>query len=405
MNTYLLWFLFILACVGIFYFLDRNIRPLVRALLSGPFNQFYLKHLTSSTRHEFDIASAEENIDRAWSGVVFEKVYQIGISSFPYTRREKNLDYIKAAVASKPQIGRKMADELIKVLPKQYRNLNFQSKLACYICELLDQQNTANHSTTQPLKPIHSTELDHITTLVSAWIAGTIYLFLSLYILDDFPPLWVAISNIVLFVLMVLPLYHLIGTSLAKLSTIGAIATVIILFLGAYATVAHNRIQPPLRIGLSSYGNPNAILTIHTSQWLTVDNIECDGEKISVLLSGQLNTPIRFSVDDDSFRLLNKDCGEITPVIEVTQTEMQAFEFYIAARDSSSFFKGKDEVKVTLFIVSPAGIAQPISNDVVRIKLEHWIWGMARNTYVALASILGTTALFLINYLLSKRST
>ena len=402
MDTYLLGILFVFACVGLFYFIDRISRPLVRILLNGPFHTFYLQYLQANTKYEFEVASAANNSDRAWSGVVFQKVYEIGIKGVPYSRREQHLEYIKAQAISKPQFSRKLADELIKVLPKQYGNDDFRTKLACYICELLKQKDNSNYSN---VKPVHGSAIDHLTTAISAWIAGSAYLLLSTYVLDRYPPFIVVLSNILLFLLMIIPLYNLIGAIFAKLSTILTIGTIIVLFLGAFATVAHGRTQSPIEIDLNPYQNPNAILTIHSPEWLTVNNVECNGKKISVSLHGNLATPIRFHLSDDSFYLLNQNCREIIPQLETSQTETEAYEFYIAARDVIPFSEGTTGIKVIPSYVTSSGEIEFKANTALNIRLEHWIWGMASNIFVALGSIGATTLLFVVNYFVSKRKS
>jgi hypothetical protein len=405
MGTYLLGLLFMFACLELFLILDGIGRPIVRALLNGPFNRFYLQYLRSSTKYEFETASAANNSDRAWSGVVFEKVYELGIAGIPYSKREKNLEYIKAEVSSKPQASRKLADELIKVLPRQYRNVGFQKKLACFICELLSRKEDHSHdSKTQGVKPIHSIAIDNLTTTVSAWMAGAVYLLLSLYVLDQYHPLFVIFSNFLLFILMIVPLFNLIGTRLAKFTTVGTIAALIVLFLGVFATIAHGRAQSPLDISLDPYQNPSAELTLRSPEWLTMSNINCDGKKISVTLRGQLTTPIRFHVNDEKFYLANKDCVEIVPQLEVTQTETQAYEFFVAARDPSPFYSGLTDVRIIPSYVSTAEEIDLNSSAVLSIRLEHWLWGLISSIYVTLGSIGGTILLYLVNYFINKRN-
>ena len=159
MGIYIQGILFVFAAIGLFFMLDRYSRPIVRSLLGGPLNGFYLQYLQSTTKREFDVASAADNYDRAWDGLVFQKVYELGVSRIPYSKRRQNLEYIR--VATRPNLYRKLADELIKVLPKQYRNLEFQKKLACYICELLSNAKLDNHDAKSiSSKPVPSGLLD-----------------------------------------------------------------------------------------------------------------------------------------------------------------------------------------------------------------------------------------------------
>jgi hypothetical protein len=407
MDIYLLGIIFVFACTGLFFVLNKIARSLIRSVLVGkPFNKLYLNYLRATTKYEFDAASTANNSDRAWNSVVFEKVYEIGVSGVPFSAREKNLEYIKAQVSSRPRVSRKLADELIKVLPKQYGNMSFQTKLACYICELLRYKDNGDHdeNNAKTLKLIHVTAIDHITTAISAWIAGSAYLILSINVLDNYSPVWVAFSSFVLFILMVLPLINLIGTKLAKLTTVGAIASIIVLFLGIFATIAHGKTHSPLEVDLNPYQNPNAKITIRSPEWLTINNVDCGGKKISVSLIGQLATPIRFHVDNDKFKLVNKDCLEIVPQLDITQTEIQAYEFYVAARDSSPFYSGIDTISVTQSYISASGERAFNSNAALNIRLEHWLWGLASNMYVALGSVGGTILLYLINYFVNKRA-
>jgi hypothetical protein len=406
MTTFLWEVLIILASIGSFSILVGGSRQIVRAVLGGKhFNKLYLQYLKATTKHEFEAASTAKNPDRAWSSVFYEKVYELGVSGVQFTTREKNLDYIKEEVLSKPHVSRKLAGELIKVLPKQNGNLSFQAKLACYICELLNATGGGNGNGTQPIKSIHGIAIDHLTTAISAWLAGIVYLLLSIYILDDLPPAWVAISSFLLFVLMVIPLFPLIGTFLAKLTVVGTIGSVIILFLGVYAIIDHGGSNLPLEIDLNSYQNPGAKLIIRSPEWLSVNNVECKGKKISVFLSGQLVTPIRFYVNDDRFYFVNKDCGEIIPQLEVSQPETQAYEFYIAPRDVSPFYSDTAEVKVLPSFVSPSGEVEFNSNTMLKIKLEHWLWGVVSNIYLSMASIGGTIVLYSINYFMNRRKS
>ncbi|MBI5294909.1 MAG: hypothetical protein HY869_05495 [Chloroflexi bacterium] len=404
MTTFLLELLIILASIGSFSILVGGSRQVVRAVLSGKhFNKLYLQYLKATTKHEFEAASTAKNPDRAWNSIFYEKVYELGISGVLYATREKNLDYIKEEALSKPYVSRKLAGELIKVLPKQNGNLSFQAKLACYICELLNLTSDRNGSGTQPIKSIHGIAIDHLTTAISAWLAGIVYLLLSIYILDDLHPVWVAISSFLLFVLMIVPLLNLIGTFLAKLTVAGTIGSVIILFLGVFATIVHGGTSLPLEIDLNSYQNPGAKLSIRSPEWLSVNNVECKGKKISVIVSGKLVTPIRFYVNDDRFYFVNKDCGEIIPQLEVSQPETQAYEFYIAPRDISPFSSSTVDVKVIPSYVSQLGEVEFNSSAKLKIKLEHWLWGLLSNIYLGMGTVGGTILLYLINNFLNKR--
>jgi len=404
MTTYLLETLVTLASIGMFYILALGSRQIVRAVLSGKrFNKLYLRYLRATTKHEFDAASTANNSDRAWNSVFYEKVYELGVSGVPYAARERNLDYIKEEASSKPRVSRKLADELIKVLPKQYGNLGFQAKLACYICELLNQKNNGNDNGTQPLKSIHGVAIDHLTTAISAWLAGIMYLLLSLYIFDDLSPIWVAISSFLLFVLMIIPLYNLIGTVFAKLTVVGTIASVIILFLGVFATIAHGGANLPIEVDLNPYQNPNAKLIIRFPEWLTVNNVECNGKKISVSLYGQLTTPVRFHISDDRFYFANKSCGEIIPQLEITQPETQSYEFYIASRDAAPFYSTTTDVNLLPAYISSSGEVEFNSSAILKIKLEHWLWGLLSNIYLGMGSVGGTILLYLINFFINKR--
>ncbi|MCC6500580.1 MAG: hypothetical protein IT313_09975 [Anaerolineales bacterium] len=405
MNAYLLGILFGLACFGVFYILDRIGRPLLRGLLNGPLNGFYLDYLRSSTKYEFDLASAANNSDRAWSSLVFEKVYQIGVLGVSYSRRERNLEYIKAEALSRPHFSRKIADELIKVLPKQYGNLDFQKKLACYICELLSLKTDSSmkDKKNKALRPIHSVALDRLTTAISAWIAGALYLLLSLYVLDRYQPVLVVVSSFLLFILMVIPLFNLVGTWVVKITGAGTIATSIIIFLGVFATIAHGRTQLPLEVNLDQYQNPETVLTIRSPEWLTMNNTECNGKKISVSVVGKLTALVRFRVNDHRFYFTNKDCVEIIPQIEINQSEIQAYEFYIASRDSSPFFSQTASIKIVPFFVLNSEEVDFNSDDFVTMKLENWFWNLVSNLYIAGGSFGCTILLYLLNYFVNKK--
>jgi hypothetical protein len=406
MGIYIQGILLIFASVGLYLILDRFGRPAVRILLSGPLNRFYLQYLQSSTKFEFDAASAADNYDRAWDGIVFQKVYEMGVSGVSYSKRKQHLEYITEYIkaVSKPKLNRKIADELIKVLPKQYRNVDFQKKLACFICELLSNVEHNNHDgKSLPIRPIPSIAIDALTSIISAWIAGIVYLLLSLYVLDKYPPVLAALSNLALFILMVLPLFKLIGSRLAKFTTVSTIASIMVLFLGSFATIAHGRTQLPLIINLTQYENPNSKLLIQYPEWLTMNNTGCNGKKVSIFLQGQLTTPIEFRSDNDYFYFTSKDCLGIIPRLEITQSESQAYEFYVIARDNTPFFSDKKN-----FTIIPQYILGTIPIDmdpanVIPIQIENWFWNFVNNLSLKIGSLGLLIVLYATNFFINKR--
>ncbi len=403
MNPYFLGLLFILASVGLFFLLNFYlIRPLIRLLLNRPFSQFFLNYLRSNTKLQFDVATEDKNPDRAWAEMVFAKVYEMGVSRVPYSKRELNLKYIK----NSSLVNRKLADELIKVLPKQSGNSEFQKRLARFICELLSKvENIGDIEKNRSVASISQIIIIPLGTAVAAWVAGGVYLVLSLiYTYEKFSPLALLLINLTLFILLSLPLIGLIFKGLVKFTVLSAIATVMILGLGGYASFVHGKIISQKIDDLSLYQNPGANLLLRYPEWLTMNNKECNGKKISVLAQGQMDTPIIFRVDDDQFYFKNKDCVEIIPQLDPSFPTNQAFEFYIVARDDAPFYSEIKSVTVIPQYISGASVVDFSDKEKVIIKLENWFWNSVSNLYLLTGSIGVTVAFYVVNIFLNKRT-
>lgn len=403
MNAYLLGLLFALSSIGLFFILVRFIRPLVRALLHGRLNNYYLSYIRSSAKSQFDSAATSNNPDRAWAELIFAKVYEIGSSRIPYAKREQNLEYIKATSLA----SRKLAEELIKVLPKQNSNPRFQRKLACYICEVLTKLESSTETIKfQVEKNTDSAVVGSLSTAISAWVAGCVYLLLSFYVLGDFSPSVLFLSNIALYVLMVIPAFQLKLKPIIMFAVTATIAVTIIFGLGSFAHIRQSQTQAFQNISLDKYQNPNAKLSIIYPSYLTINDRECNGKKISILVNGRLTTPISFQIDNNQFYFLNRDCMEIIPQLEVSQPEIQAYEFYIAARDTAPFFsKTQQSVRIIPQSLAPSGKVDFALSDTFTIQLEQWFWNLLSNLNLQLSTIGALIMLFIISSLTRSRNS
>lgn len=401
MNAYILGLFIALGSLGLFFILKSTIRPIVQALLIGPLNNYFLDYLRLSTKSQFDSAYATDNVDRAWNELLFAKVYEIGAARVSYAKRDQNLSYIRAA--SKP--SRRLADELIKVLPRQGGNLEFQTKLTCYICEILKNLEPFNENDKyQIVKSTNKAVIENFSTAISAWIAGGFYFVFSLmYIVGDFPPLALLLSTLILYILMVVPLFRLRLRNLMIAALMTAIASVVILGLGSFATFRQGEAQYLQDIDLNLYQNPGSKLSIVYPAYIALDDVGCSSRKVSVLVNGSLSTPIRFYLDHDQFLVLDKKCRRIVPQIESAQPETQVYEFYISARDNSPFFsKTQQSLRIIPQYVSTSGVVDFNLNDTFTIQIEYWFWNLLRNTYVQLCFIGFAIFLFVINFLTAK---
>jgi hypothetical protein len=151
------------------------------------------------------------------------------------------------------------------------------------------------------------------------------------------------------------------------------------------------------------YQNQGAELLIQYPEWLTINDTNCKGKKISVSSHGRLTTPIRFHVNDNQFYFTDKDCLLIVPQMQVAQSETQAYEYYVASRDSSPFYSGKNSIEIVPSYLSPSGEIDFDSNSILSIRLENWFWYLVRNMYVIVGSLGTTTLLYLVNYLVHRK--
>jgi len=402
MNTVSLSVLIIVISIVLFWLLRSVVLLLLRALLNGPLNNIYLDYLRLSTKLNVDEAFASLSSDRAWSEVVFSKVYEIGSRRVSYTKREQNLKYIREA--SLP--SRKLVDELIKVLPMQYRNQDFQAKLACYICELANKVKANNgNGATKPRATVNKLIIDTLGFAFSVWTVGFGYFIVSLiYVFEQYPPSVLLIITVLFFLIMNIPTVQLMRYGLTKFPTVGAIATIILILLGSSASVRFSNAHEPVPISLNSYKNQNAALSISHPEWITMNNIGCNGIKFSVFHYGQLTTPIEFRLSDGRFSFTDKNCTGIIPRIEPSQPENLAYEFYVSSQDASVYFSGIDKISVIPQYIDVAAKVDFEEKDRESLRLENWFWNGARNISFQFASIVSTSALFLVSYLISKRT-
>lgn len=400
MKTAFLSIFIFFASILLYLFLKRVVLLLLRALLNGPLNAIYLDYLKLSTKLNVEEAFASLNSDRAWSELVFSKVYEIGSNRVPYAKREQNLKYIKEAAIP----SRKLVDELIKILPKQYRNLEFQAKLACYICDLANKVKSGNGNT-KPAATVNKIIIDTLSESFTVWIVGFGYFIVSLiYVFEQYPPLLLLIISILFLAIMNIPTIRLMRHGLAKVSSVAAIVTITLVLLGSFASAKVNKIYKSSVINLDLYQNPNVGMLVEHAEWITMNNRECDGVKFSVYHYGQLSTPIEFRVSDNRFSFTDKDCTGIIPKMETNYSENQAYEFYVSVRDNSVFFSNMDKVFVAPEYFDGTTKVDFAEKDYAYLKLENWFWNATRNLSLQIISFTSTIALLIMNYAINKRA-
>lgn len=402
-------FLLILAAIGLGFIFQKILRPLLNHLLNGPFNEYYLEYLNGNARFQFDTATNEQNPDRAWDEVIFKKVEELSSRKVPYSRREANLKYIKAS----GRVSKKLIDELIRALPNQSRNLEFQNKLTRFIVELQDKlrergngNNEHAHASVPP--SINDFVIDRWTSAFATWLSGAVYFIASMIFWDRYSATFILLINFGLFLVMLFPLVRLVWSHLAKAASIATLATLLLGGMGIFAQTAHAE-RDRLVLDLTDYKLPNTVLTIDYPNWLTMSHLEeCQASNIiSLTIDGEIPDPMALVFDTSLIMTKDDRCHEVLPRFNEPPQPNQIVTFFLAPRDRDVL--RSQTVTITPRIMKsstqPPGLVEniDISHPSIQITLESWIWGLIANAGVQLGSLGTTVALFLTKILIGLK--
>ena len=391
MNAMLLWFILALAGFGLFFLIRMVLRPIISHFINGALSKEYLDFIQKNARFQIAAAYDDSNADRANAQLVFAKIEEMGNPRVPYSKREQNLKYIKAYAL----INRKLSEELIKVLPKQQRNLEFQAKLATYICEVLTKlkEDTGTERNNVP-EPVNHLFVEAWSFAVSAWLAGTLFFGFSMLTWDNLPVFMVGIFNLVLFGLMLIPLFRLIFTGFAKLTGVVTIATIIVVSMGLFAQTSHS-LQLRQEIDLDKYNAPGKLKLTYplwishnaTDQCLQSTHLSFLVEQPNVeAVSFDIPSGIQIEVKDEK-------CLDRNPSFDLSQQPSKAITFYLAPLDPASF----DNSQITIIPkITISGKEILLGEDSFKITLEHWIWGLVSSLSLQLGSASATGILILL---------
>lgn len=384
--------LMILAAIGLFFILWKSSQPLLLQLINGPLSDIYLEFIKKNNRVQINAAFADSNADRAQAQLVFSKIEEMGSPKVPYVKREQNLKYIKASGI----INRKLADELIRILPKQ-RSLEFQVKVATYISEVLTRlkDDTGSERNNVP-EPVSKLFVQSWAFALSAWIAGALFFAASATVWDNLSVYLVFLLNFGLFILMLFPLFRLIFSGFAKFTSAVTIATAILVGMNFFAQTNHSFVDSKV-IELKNYGFPEGALNIHYPLWLSEKNLtSCESSNhISFDIEDLSAQEVSFepNPNNDSIVARRDDCLDDKPIFDISQNPFQTINFYLAPRDLS---KLDDSRVVFTPVVKTASQESRLSQDTFEIRLEHWLWKLVSNVALQLGSLSATGILLIL---------
>lgn len=389
MDASLFLLLFALAGAGLFFVIRMALRPLLLHLTHGPLSTLYLDFIKKNTRLQVDAAYQEYNADRANAQLVFAKIEEMGNPRVSYAKREQNLKYIKAYAL----INRKLSEELIKVLPKQQRNIDFQAKLSAYICEVLNKlkEDTGTERNNVP-DPTNQRFIEAWSLALAAWLAGSAFFIASMYTWDSISVPVVFLINLALFITMLIPLFFLIFSGFAKITGIVTIGTAILIGMGLFAQYNHQGSQQQ-EINLESYNQTGTVIINHP-YWISANEMETcpQAKNFSFYVTKQPQAElITFDVPP-GLQIKDAKCSQdVSPSFELHPPH-ETINFRLATLDQSMF----NNDPVNLFArITIAGQEVVLDDDPITVRLEHWAWQLVSNLLVQWGSF-STAGLLLV---------
>jgi hypothetical protein len=353
--------------------------PFLRKLLYGPINRLSTNYFLNLAKHQFEIASQQNDPSRAWEEIAVEKVREIGHSRFPYDKRRQNLLYIKN---SKP--NKRIATGLIDVLPLQ-RNLSFQQEIVCLICNMLDrigEKGKTNDVSSGMVASSLSAPLQAWSDMLSAWAAsGTLLLFIWTKI-DSYRPILLGLLCLLNIGFLVFPIHRVNIKPSSMRAYISFSVFVVLAVLALNANINHAGINH-ISVDLARLGYPGTRFSINHPKWIIYNDIfSCDKSNTITLLveSGVLPSPVKFIYDNRLFSARNSECKEFVPIADENNTKVQAFEYYLLPLDMRNNYEQKIIVRPVLVFPD-----KEVLLDEIIINIEPPYWRIIRLTFVYIA--------------------
>lgn len=355
-----------LVLIGIGLFVA--LRPLLQYFLKGRYSSLYWRLIQFYTKGEFEAAIKQKKADPAWTKVARQKIYEIGNTKNSYAKRKENLDYIKNAL-SDITITKTILNDLVDALRVQ-RDKEFQSELACYICDVAtaiaqDKPNTPNNDF-EKLPDVVSVANANAILLSSFIVGGFVW-----HQLDSYSYAEVLLISSLLFICLSAPLLTLIRGLKRRINVLFIVSIVTLAWLSLFSWT-HHKGTDTKTLSLDT----NTRLSVTYPLWLTYADIySCDhiNKVVSVLIKGDIPA-ISFESNRSFLKEKNADCIQTLPIIDSSTPNDSAFEFYYSPTSQTSLtYK---EVKITPFL--PDQTDQPIEDLSMVIGLENPVLGMAK---------------------------
>lgn len=404
----LVLFLLLLTGGGLYYFLRGIIRLIFKIVFPSEFlNRVYLNNLQEHTKSRFNTATEKSNADDAWAEVALSKIRELGLNR-PYAKKEENLRYLRQYFKAVTKPNRKLLSELITILPNQHK-LNFQTKIACLICDASAIALTTNGNGTEekswPVNNLPTLKkfLEDWQSVFTIWLVGLIvitYLICSIG-LDNFSAGLLAFAPLCFYLIMALPILKAPVPNQARFRIMGVIAAIVLGGLWLYADVFHryNQIKTE-EIDLSHYGYQGKI-SFDYPQWLKEDDLSKCEQHIMLNYVEQAPEPVSVLIyfKPDVLESLDPFCKLLNRPTDITGQPSGLI--YIKPQSISGLTFREVEVLPKIMDKKQQQWIE-IQEVEMSISLENPIWGIFKK--LTLGGFGGTSVFSLVGYITKKMS-